>query len=121
MRLCPFSVRAAALAATVLSAACARAAQSEISVDLKMDTADYVSGERIRGVVDVVNSSPDRVAVGTTRVFAGQGEDRRQTAVVEGRDHLFVEVLRASDMSRVARLDSRPFVSLSMNLNRLVL
>jgi len=111
MRLCPFSVSAAAFAATVLSAACAFAAQSEISVDLKMDASDYVSGERIRGVVDVVNSSPDRVAVGTTRVFAGKDEDRHQVGVVNGQDHLFVEVFRASDMSRVARLDSRPFVS----------
>ena len=37
---------------------------SEISVDLKLDEIDYVSGERIRGVVDVKNMSPYKVSVG---------------------------------------------------------
>ena len=36
----------------------------EISVDLKFDSVDYVSGERIRAVVDVANSSPESVIVG---------------------------------------------------------
>ena len=31
---------------------------SEICVDLKMDERDYVSGERVRAVVDVKNLSP---------------------------------------------------------------
>ena len=40
------------------------AATSEIRVDLKLDGSDFVSGERIRGIVDVANSSPDKVSVG---------------------------------------------------------
>ena len=36
----------------------------EIKVDLKMDSLDYVAGERVRAVVDVANSSPDKVSVG---------------------------------------------------------
>ena len=31
---------------------------AEIRVDLKLDSSDFVVGERIRGVVDVVNPSP---------------------------------------------------------------
>ena len=97
--------------AIVLSAIVAQAAQSEIKVDLRLDAADYVVGERIRGVVDIVNSSPDRIAVGVSRVFAGEGDKRRVKEVVEGRDRLFVEVTRASDRSALTRLGSRPFVS----------
>ena len=40
------------------------AAVSEIRVDLKLDFADYVCGERIRAVVDIANSSPEKVSVG---------------------------------------------------------
>ena len=97
--------------AIVLSAIVAQAAQSEIKVDLRLDAADYVVGERIRGVVDIVNSSPDRIAVGVSRVFAGEGDKRRVKEVVEGWDRLFVEVTRASDRSALTRLGSRPFVS----------
>ena len=55
------------LAAALVAWGCvgaAGAATSEIRVDLKLDGSDFVSGERIRGVVDVANSSPDRVSVG---------------------------------------------------------
>lgn len=68
---------------------------SEISVDLKLDEIDYVSGERIRGVVDVKNMSPYKVSVG----------------YADSPDRLFVEVYRSSDMSQLERTSARPFVS----------
>ena len=48
----------------LLSALGLLAATSEISVDLKLDAYDFVCGERVRGVIDVANSSPDKVSVG---------------------------------------------------------
>lgn len=66
-----FAVLASAFAAGI----------SEISVDIKMDESQYVSGERIRAVVDVRNMSPEPVSV-------GYGGDT---------DKLLVEVYRASD------------------------
>ena len=52
---------AACLAALPMALA---AAPSEIRVDISLDGSDFVSGERIRGVVDVAHSSPDKVSVG---------------------------------------------------------
>ena len=71
------------------------AAVSEISVDLKLDFNDYVSGERIRGVVDIANSSPDKVSVGYSN----------------SEDLFFIEVFRASDMERLDRAPRTVFVS----------
>ena len=71
------------------------AATSEIKVDLKLDGGDFVSGERIRGVVDIANSSPEKVSVG----------------YANSEDSFFVEVFRASDMSQLTRIGRRPFVS----------
>ena len=71
------------------------AATSEIKVNLRLDGSDFVTGERIRGVVDVANSSPDRVSVG----------------YVNSEDHFFVEVSRASDRTQLTRLGKRPFVA----------
>ena len=70
-------------------------ATSEIRVDLKLDGGDFVSGERVRGVVDIANSSPERVSVGYSN-----SEDR-----------FFVEVFRASDMSQLSRIGNRQFVA----------
>jgi len=78
-----------------LSALAARAETSEIKVDLKLDGTDFVTGERIRGVVDVANSSPDRVSVG----------------YANSKDLFFVEVYRASDRKQLTRLGNRPFVA----------
>ena len=75
-------------------AACAET-PSEISVDLKLDEIDYVSGERIRGVIDVKNMSPYRISVGYSNSV----------------DRLFVEVYRSVDMSQLERTSARPFVS----------
>ena len=71
------------------------AAVSEISVDLKLDYNDYVSGERIRGVVDIANSSPDKVSVGYSN----------------SEDLFFIEVYRAGDMERLVRAPRAVFVS----------
>ena len=71
------------------------AATSEIRVDLVLDGSDCVSGERIRGVIDVANSSPDKVSVGYSN----------------SRDRLFVEVFRAGDMSQLTRTSQRQFVA----------
>ena len=53
-----------ALLAIGLAATAVAAPVSEISVDLQLDEIDYVSGERIRGVVDIRNLSPDSISVG---------------------------------------------------------
>lgn len=69
---------------------------SEISVDLKMDERDYVSGERVRAVVDVKNLSPKTVSVGYP----------------DSKDTVLVEIFRSNDhiqIDRVGRM--RPFVS----------
>ena len=71
------------------------AATSEIKVDLKLDGSDFVTGERIRGVVDIANSSPDRVSVGYSN----------------SKDLFFIEVYRASDGRALTRLGKRPFVA----------
>ena len=71
------------------------AGTSEISVDLKLDAGDFVVGERIRGVVDIANSSPDRVSVG----------------YANSKDRFFVEVFRSGDMSQVMKTSDLDFVS----------
>lgn len=69
---------------------------SEITVDLRLDERDYVSGERVRAVIDVKNMSPDTISVG----FA------------DSRDKLFVEVYRSNDHIQLERVGKpRPFVS----------
>ena len=77
----------------LLAAAAAAAPASEIHVDLRLADGDFVSGERVRCVVDVANASPDRIEVG-----AAASPDR-----------FFVEVFRASDGAEIGRLGSRPF------------
>lgn len=73
----------------------AAASPSEIKVDLKLDHIDYVSGERIRGVVDIANSSPDKISVGYSN----------------SKDLFFIEVYRASDMKQLSRVYCRDFIS----------
>jgi len=68
---------------------------SEITVDLKLDGSDFVIGERIRGVVNVANPSPERVSVGYSN----------------SKDSFFIEVFRAADMSQLSRVSKRPFVA----------
>ena len=58
---------------------------SEITVDLRLDNDDWVVNERVRGVVDIVNMSPDEIRVG----YKGAP------------DRFFVEVFRASSREQV--------------------
>ncbi len=60
---------------------------SEISVDIRMDESQYVLGERLRGVVDVKNMSPNRLRVGYD----------------DSPDKVLVEVFCASDMKQLQR------------------
>ena len=82
-------------AALCCVAASVVAETSEIKVDLRFDGSDFVAGERIRGVVDIANPSPEKVSVG----------------YANSEDRFFVEVFRARDMSQLTRISSRPFVS----------
>ena len=75
-------------------ASAVHAETAEIRVDLKLDGGDFVMGERIRGVVDIANSSPEKVSVGYSN----------------SKDRFFIEVFRASDMSQLSRVNKRPFV-----------
>ena len=67
---------------------------SEINVTLRLDFGDNVVGERIRGVVDVVNLSPGVVDVGRT----------------DSPDRFFIEVFRA-DRSQLQKISDSPQVS----------
>lgn len=73
----------------------ALAAPSEITVDLRLDHVDYVSGERIRAVVDIVNMAPEVISAG----YPGS------------KDLVFVEVVRASDNHQLERVSDTPFVA----------
>ncbi len=83
------------LVSLVLPLAAGAVGTPPISVDLKLDELDYVVGERVRGVVDVKNMSPDTIGVG------------RATS----KDRLFIEVYRSSDMRELERTNERPFVA----------
>ena len=73
----------------------AQAETSEIRVDLKLDGSDFVSGERIRGVVNIVNPSPTKISVGYSN----------------SKDRFFVEVFRASDMTQLSKVSKHSFVA----------
>jgi len=79
----------------LFASASAFASTVEISVDLKMDCLDYVVGERVRAVVDVANSSPDRISVGYPN----------------SNDSLFIEVFRSGSEVALDRIGKGAFVS----------
>ena len=68
---------------------------SEISVSLKLDATECVLGERIRGVVDILNVSPDVVAYGYK----------------DAKDRFLVEVYRRSDDSQLQKVSKGAFVA----------
>ncbi len=68
---------------------------SEITVDLKLSGDDFVAGERIRAVVDVANSSHEKVSVGYSN----------------SEDAMLIEVFRASDMHQLQRVTKGPVVA----------
>ena len=75
-------------------AACAGAATSEITVGLKLDNLDFVVGESIGAVINVMNVSPDELSVG----------------YAESKDRLFVELYRSPEMRQMERASQGPFV-----------
>ena len=91
----PHAIRGALLAALAFAAAPVFAATVDISVDIRLDNLDYVAGERVRAVVDVANSSPERISVG----YANSS------------DKLFVEVYRSGDAVVMDRIGNNPFVA----------
>ena len=82
-------------AAFALASRVAFASTSEIRVDLVLSWSDFVSGERVRCVVDVANSSPEKISVGYR----------------DSKDSLFVEVYKAGDMTQLERVARKPFVA----------
>lgn len=84
-----------ALLLAVASACRAGASISEIKVDLKLDASSYVVGERVRGVVEIVNGSPDIIQVD----YAGS------------EDHFVIEVFRKSDGLQLDRVVRRRFTA----------
>ncbi len=78
-----------------LACACAFSATVEIKVNLKLDNVDYVSGERVRGVIDIANYSPERISVGHP----------------DSRDKLFVEVYKSGGATHMEKVSKGPFVS----------
>ena len=79
----------------VLGACDLLAETSEIMVDLRLDSADFVTGERIRGVVDIANPSPEKISVGYSN----------------SKDRFFVEVFRASSMQQLTKVSKHAFVA----------
>ena len=71
------------------------AATSEISVDLKLDQTEFVLGERMRCVVDIMNVSPKIIAYGYK----------------DATDRFFIEVYRASDGSQLEKISKGAFVA----------
>ena len=71
------------------------AATSEITVGLTLDFIDYVVGESVGAVVNIVNISPDEIS-------AGYGDSQ---------DRFFIEVFRSKDMSQLQRISDGPFVA----------
>ena len=65
---------------------------SEIKVKLTLDHKDYVSGERIRGVADVLNASPRKVSVG----------------YANSPDKLIFEVFRDFDKEQIGKISDGP-------------
>ena len=100
------------MAAVAMMAVAARAETSEIKVNLKLDGADFVSGERIRGVVDIANSSPDTIGIGGKfNVWGREGSNRVVVATYDVNDRFLIEVYRASDNHRLTKVSKSQFVA----------
>ena len=73
----------------------ALAATSEITVGLKLDYDEFVVGESVGAVVNIVNVSPDMLSAG----------------YADSEDSFFIELYRSRDMSQLQRISNGPFVS----------
>ena len=87
--------RTFALATALAGSLLLHGSTSEIKVSFSPDCTDYVSGERIRGVVDVLNASARKVSVG----------------YANSEDRLFIEVFRADDRSQLDKVSSTPMTA----------
>ena len=86
---------------------------AEIKVNLKLDGSDFVVGERIRGVVDIANPSPEIVGHGSFKIWSEPDQSGKKTLLkqISVHDRFFVEVYRASDMKQLDWIRDMPFVS----------
>ena len=87
--------RAVLIIAMAMAAAAEAALPSEITVRLAMRGNVYVTGERIRCIVDVANASADFIDVGS------KGSD----------DKILVELFRASDMKTYVKASKHDFTA----------
>lgn len=102
----------AGLFTAVWAAVAPAAVPTEIKIDLRLQAADFVVGERIRGVIDVVNASPDVIGLGGRfDIWEGSGTNRRVRVTYNVNDRLFVEVFRASDRSQLSKVSKGAFVA----------
>ncbi|MBQ5531435.1 MAG: hypothetical protein IIT98_05475 [Kiritimatiellae bacterium] len=77
-----------------IAASCAAFADEpvEITVQLRLDEHSYVTGERVRGVIDVRNLSPDKISTGYSN----------------SKDSLFIEVFRDGGSVQLDRTSKKP-------------
>jgi len=88
------------------------ATPTEIVVDLKLDASDFIAGERVRGVIDIANSSPDTIGIGGKfRVWDGTTSNRHVKAEYNVNDRFFVEVMRTSNGAQLSQISKTPFVA----------
>ena len=73
----------------------ALAATSEITVDLKLDYDEFVVGESVGAVVNIVNVSADNLSAG----------------YADSEDRFFIELFRSRDMSQLQRISNGPFIA----------
>ena len=79
-----------------------RSVTSEVSVDLMLDNLEYVSGERVRAVVDVANLSPYKISYGYSN----------------SEDLFYIEVFRSGGNAQLHRIGNGRFVArFSVNSN----
>lgn len=78
------------------------AVPSEVSVDIRLDNIEYVSGERVRAVVDIANFSPYKISYGYSN----------------SKDVFYVEVFPSGGVAQLERIGRNPFVArFSVNSN----
>jgi len=102
----------ACLVALLMPLTVSAVAPTEITVDLKLDASDFIAGERVRGVIDIANSSPDTIGIGGKfRVWGMEGSNRVVKADYNVNDRFFIEVSRASNGSQLSQVSKTPFVA----------
>ena len=88
-----FILLAIAIASTISCRLAAAEKLTELTVKLTLQKGDYIAGERIKGIVDVANASPDPIDA--------RGPDAP--------DHLILELYRASDRYQFEKTSDKPY------------